>query len=187
LALINKRAACRAEYIPEDLVPPDVRFTFTEDLPKKQMRKVAARALEDLFKDADDAGLDLFAQSGYRSYERQEAIFAANIEKNGEKAAKKYSARPGESEHQSGLTMDVTSPGVEYDHVIAFEDTPEGKWIKKQASDYKFIIRNQKGKEDMTQYQYEPCHLRYVGKNAAKEIMQEDITLEEYVDHLQEE
>ncbi|HLR79752.1 MAG TPA: D-alanyl-D-alanine carboxypeptidase family protein [Bacillota bacterium] len=187
LALINKEHALPAEYIPEDLVTPDVRFPFTEDLPKKQMRKVAARALEDLFKDADDAGLDLFAQSGYRSYERQEAIFAANIEKNGEKAANKYSARPGESEHQSGLTMDVTSPGVEYDLVIAFEDTPEGKWIKKHASDYGFIIRYPKGKEDITQYQYEPWHLRYVGKKAAKEIMQEDITLEEYVDHLQEE
>src|SRR5699024_7048489 len=78
LALINKEHALPAEYITEDLVTPDVRFPFTEDLPKKQMRKVAARALEDLFKDADDAGLDLFAQSGYRSYERQEAIFAAN-------------------------------------------------------------------------------------------------------------
>src|SRR5699024_2355749 len=155
LALINKEHALPAEYIPEDLVTPDVRFPFTEDLPNKQMRQSAARALKDLIKDAYDAGRDLFTQSVYRSYERQEAIFAANIEKNGEKEANKYSARPGESEHQSGLTMDVTSPGVEYDLVIAFEDTPEGKWIKKHASDYGFIIRYPKGKEDITQYQYE--------------------------------
>src|SRR5699024_8785516 len=100
LALINKEHALPAEYIPEDLVSPDVRSSFTEKLPKKQMRQVAARALGDLFKDADDAGLDVFAQPGYRSYERQEAIFAANIEKNGEKSANKYRARPGESQHQ---------------------------------------------------------------------------------------
>src|SRR5699024_11317536 len=122
------------EYIPEDLVTPDVRFPFTEDLPKKQMRKVAARALEDLFKDADDAGLDLFAQSGYRSYERQEAIFAANIEKNGEKAANKYSARPDESEHQRRLKLDVTSPDVQYELVIDRQHTHTGKYSKKQAS-----------------------------------------------------
>ncbi|HEX6593167.1 MAG TPA: D-alanyl-D-alanine carboxypeptidase family protein [Bacillota bacterium] len=185
LALINKQHALPADYIPEDLVTPDVRFPFTEDLPKKQMRKVAAKALEDLFQAADDESLDLFAQSGYRSYERQEAIFTANIEKNGEKAANKYSARPGESEHQSGLTMDVTSPSVDYDLVIAFEDTPEGKWIKKHASDYGFIIRYPKGKEDITEYQYEPWHLRYVGKKAAKEITEANITLEEYIGNLQ--
>ncbi len=73
------------------------------------MREVAASALEDMFKAADSAGLELFAQSGYRSFERQDAIFASNVRKNGEEAANKFSARPGESEHQTGLTMDITS------------------------------------------------------------------------------
>src|SRR5699024_3182885 len=109
LVLVNKEHALPEGFTPEDLVIPDVRFPFTEDLPKKQMRKVAADAMKKMFEAADKENLELFAQSGFRSFERQESIFAANVEKNGEEAANKYSARPGESEHQSGLTMDVTN------------------------------------------------------------------------------
>ncbi|WP_121615854.1 D-alanyl-D-alanine carboxypeptidase family protein [Virgibacillus halodenitrificans] len=181
LALVNKQHALPADYIPEDLVTPKVRFPFTEDLPKKQMRQVAATALEKMFAAADKAGLDLFAQSGYRSYERQDSIFASNVNEHGEEAANKFSARPGESEHQTGLTMDVTSPDINYGLTIEFGKTDEGKWIKKHAAEYGFIIRYPKGKENITKYQYEPWHLRFVGKEAAKEIMTKGITLEEYV------
>ncbi|MYL46822.1 carboxypeptidase [Virgibacillus halodenitrificans] len=181
LALVNKQHALPADYIPKDLVTPKVRFPFTEDLPKKQMRQVAATALEKMFAAADKAGLDLFAQSGYRSYERQDAIFASNLNEHGEEAANKFSARPGESEHQTGLTMDVTSPDINYGLTIEFGKTDEGKWIKKHAAEYGFIIRYPKGKENITKYQYEPWHLRFVGKEAAKEIMTKGITLEEYV------
>src|SRR5699024_388528 len=76
LGLVNKHHALPDDYVPDDLVVPDVRFPFTEDLPKKQLRKVAADALEELFAAGDEAGMDLFDQSGYRSYKRQEAIFA---------------------------------------------------------------------------------------------------------------
>lgn len=182
LVLVNKEHALPDNFIPEDLVTPNVRFPFTEDLPKKQMREVAADALEKMFDAADEEGLELFAQSGFRSFERQEDIFAANVEKNGEKAANKYSARPGESEHQTGLTMDVTSADVNFDLIIEFGDTPEGQWIEKHASDYGFIIRYPEEKEDITKYQYEPWHLRYVGEKAAKEINQKNITLEEYLE-----
>ncbi len=181
LVLVNKEHALPDGYEPSDLVFPDVRFPFTEDLPKKQMRKEAAEAIEAMFADADKEELDLFAQSGYRSYERQDAIFAANVEKNGEKAANNYSARPGESEHQTGLVMDVTSPDVNYGLEIEFGDTKEGKWLAEHAADYGFIIRYPKDKEDITEYQYEPWHIRYVGKKAAKEIMSKGITLEEYL------
>lgn len=181
LSLINKQHALPADYIPNDLVTPNVRFPFTEDLPKKQLRKVAADALEELFAASDEAGLNLFAQSGYRSYDRQDAIFAANVDRVGEKAANNFSARPGESEHQTGLTMDVTSPDVNFDLIIEFGDTKEGRWLKEHASDYGFIIRYLEGKEDITQYQFEPWHLRYVGLRAAEEIMSQEITLEEYL------
>src|SRR5699024_8921438 len=103
LSLVNKQYALPTYYIPSNLVTPDVRFPFTEDFPKKQMREVAANALEEMFDAGDKAGLDLFSQSGYRSFDRQEALFASYSEENGEKAANKYSARPGESEHQTGL------------------------------------------------------------------------------------
>ncbi|MBR3118148.1 D-alanyl-D-alanine carboxypeptidase family protein [Oceanobacillus profundus] len=182
LGLINKEHALPEDYIPEDLVIPDVPFPFAEDLPKKQMRQAAAAALEELFQAAEEAELELFAQSGYRSYERQDSIFAANVQAHGEEAANNFSARPGESEHQSGLTMDVTSPAVDFDLVIEFGETEEGKWIKENAADYGFIIRYPEGKEDITIYQFEPWHLRYVGVKAAKEIMSQAITLEEYLE-----
>jgi D-alanyl-D-alanine carboxypeptidase len=181
LAIVNKEHALPEDYIPSDLVVPDVRFPFTEELPKKQLREIAADALEEMFEAADEDGMDLFAQSGYRSFERQEAIFAINAEEDGEDEANQYSARPGESEHQSGLAMDVTSPDVNYELTVDFRNTSEGEWVEENAAAYGFIIRYPEGKEDITGYQYEPWHLRYVGKNAAEKIMTEGITLEEYV------
>lgn len=181
LAVANKERALPEDYIPEDLVVPDVRFPFTEDLPKKQLREVAANALEEMFEAADEDDMNLFAQSGYRSFERQDAIFAVNAEADGEEEANQYSARPGESEHQSGLAMDVTSPDIDYELTVDFKDTPEGKWVEENAATFGFIIRYPEGKEEITDYQFEPWHLRYVGKNAAEEIMSAGITLEEYV------
>ena len=179
--LVNKEYALPDGYEPKDLVVTNVRFPFTEDDPKKQLRKEAAEALEQLFDAAEEEGHFLFAQSGYRSFERQEAIFASNVEQDGEEAANQYSARPGESEHQTGLVMDITSEAVEFRLVEEFGDTPEGKWVAENAYKYGFIIRYEKGKEDITGYQYEPWHLRYVGKKAAKTIYEQDLTLEEYV------
>ncbi|TFJ91506.1 D-alanyl-D-alanine carboxypeptidase family protein [Lentibacillus salicampi] len=181
LALVNKEHSLPNGFEPLNLVEPDVRFPFDEFLPKKQMRQVAATALEDMFQAADDAGLELFAQSGYRSFDRQDAIFASNVEAHGEKAANKFSARPGESEHQTGLTMDVTSADVDFQLIKEFGESDEGKWLQKHAAEYGFIIRYPKGKEEVTQYQYEPWHLRYVGKKAATDIMEQGITLEEYL------
>ncbi|MFC4559878.1 D-alanyl-D-alanine carboxypeptidase family protein [Virgibacillus kekensis] len=181
LVLVNKNHALPEGFVPKNLVVPNVQFPFTEDLPKKQMRQVAAVALEKMFYAANDAGLELYAQSGYRSYERQDSIFASNVRAYGEEAANNFSARPGESEHQTGLTMDVSSRDVGYKLVIEFGETDEGKWLKQHAAEYGFIIRYPKGKENITQYQYEPWHLRYVGPDAAKEIMQKGITLEEYL------
>ncbi|GGK07781.1 hypothetical protein GCM10007063_32860 [Lentibacillus kapialis] len=181
LVLVNKDHALPEGFEPINLVVPDVRFPFEDFLPKKQMRQVAATAMEDMFRAADNAGLELYAQSGYRSYDRQDAIFAANVREHGEKAANNVSARPGESEHQTGLTMDVTSPDINFKLTVAFGKTDEGKWLKKHAAEYGFIIRYPKGKEDITQYQYEPWHLRYVGEEAATDIMEQGITLEEYL------
>lgn len=179
--LVNKEHALPDGYEPADLTVPDVRFPFEEDDPKKQLRQEAADALEKLFHDAEAAGHFLFAQSGYRSYERQEVIFASNVNKDGEEAANKYSARPGESEHQTGLVMDITSEAVGFGLIEAFGETPEGKWVAENAHEYGFIIRYEQGKEDITQYQYEPWHLRYVGTEAAKAIYENDWTLEQYV------
>jgi D-alanyl-D-alanine carboxypeptidase len=80
--------------------------------------------------------------------------------------------------------MDITSPAVGYDLNTDFGKTDEGKWVKENAADYGFIIRYPEGKEDITKYQYEPWHLRYVGKKAAKEIADNNLTLEEYINQI---
>lgn len=181
LALVNKSYALPSSYEPNDLVVPDVRFPFIEDDPKKQLREQAARALEDMFAQAENDGIILYAQSGYRSYDRQEAIFASNVAEHGEDHANTFSARAGESEHQTGLVMDITSESVQFGLVIDFGDTEEGKWVAEHAAKFGFIIRYPEGKEDITKYQYEPWHLRFVGEKAATEIMEQEMTLEEYL------
>ncbi|WP_188456032.1 D-alanyl-D-alanine carboxypeptidase family protein [Virgibacillus oceani] len=181
LVLVNKQHELPDGFEPKDLVVPDVPFPFKEDLPKKYMRKEAAKALEKMFTATEKAGLELYAQSGYRSYNRQQVLFASYSEQHGEKEANKFSARPGESEHQTGLTMDVTSPDIKFQLNTDFGKTDEGKWIRENAHKFGFIIRYPKGKEAITEYQYEPWHLRYVGKEAAKVIYEQQITLEEYL------
>src|SRR5699024_5004443 len=180
LALVNKSHELPAGYVPDNLVIPDVRFPFDADLPKKQMRRSAANALEKMFAAGDKAGIDLFAQSGYRSYDRQEAIFASNVREHGKETANQFSAQAGESEHQTGLTMDVTSADIGFKLTTEFANTDEGQWVKQHASEYGFIIRYPKGKTSITGYQYEPWHLRYVGKSA-RAIDVQNITLEKFL------
>ncbi|WLD95258.1 D-alanyl-D-alanine carboxypeptidase family protein [Alkalihalobacillus sp. AL-G] len=181
LVLVNKTRNLPSDYIPESLVVPNVQFPFTEDLPKKKMQQVAAKALEKMFTKAEQDNIPLFAQSGYRSYDRQEAIFASNVQQHGEEEANKFSAHPGQSEHQTGLAMDVTSPAVEFFLVERFAETKAGKWVQQNAHEFGFIIRYPKGKEGITGYSYEPWHLRYVGKEHATKIHEQNMTLEEYL------
>src|SRR5699024_10502792 len=136
----NKNHALPGDYEPDDLVIPDVRFPYEEDDPKRYLRKVAADALEELIAAGDHADVEIYAQSGFRSYDRQESIFASNVEKNVEEHANTYSARPGESEHQTGLVMDVTSQSAGYEVNTAVGETEEGKCIKEHAHDNGLII-----------------------------------------------
>jgi len=180
LAIVNKNNALPQDYVPNDLIVPNVSFPFEEDLPKKQLRAPAANALEDLFEEALKEGYYLYAQSGYRSYERQETLFSSYSEEHGEEAANVFSAIPGESEHQTGLAMDISSESIGFQLTTEFGETPEGKWVSEHAHEFGFIIRYPEGKEEITKYQYEPWHLRYVGKRAADEMKKNELTLEEY-------
>jgi len=181
MAVVNKTFALPHDYEPNDLTVPNIPFPFEEDDPKKQLRAVAADALEDLFIAAEKDGVVLYGVSGFRSYDRQEAIFASNVERHGEDHANTYSARAGESEHQTGLVMDVTAESVHFDLVTDLGDKKEGIWLADHAHEYGFIIRYPKGKESITKYQYEPWHLRYVGEKAASEMFEQKLTLEEYL------
>ena len=162
--LVNKELVLSAEYVPQDLVVPNIPFSFTEDLPKRKMRQEAARAVEMLFTQAEHDGLQLTSVSAYRSYLRQQEIFTHNSKVRGETEANKVSARPGESEHQTGLAIDVSAPAVDYQLIEEFGETKEGRWLRENAHKYGFIIRYPKGKEETTGYQYEPWHIRYVGR-----------------------
>ncbi len=106
------------------------------------------------------------------------------MEKHGEAEANTFSARPGQSEHQTGLCTDVSSPSVNYQLTTDYADTEEGRWLAEHCHEYGFIIRFPLGKEEITGYQYEPWHIRYVGTEAAAYIHQEQITLEEYLNVL---
>ncbi len=180
LALVNKKNDLPSDYVPSDLAVPEVPFPFEDFDPKMQLRREAADALELLFAASVENGLELFAQSGYRSYDRQTSIYGNNVAKMGEEEANKVSAQPGQSEHQSGLAMDVTCADVGYDLVEEFGETEEGLWLKDNAHLYGFIIRYPQDKVDITQYNFEPWHLRYVGTVLATELYSNGMTLDEF-------
>jgi len=126
--------------------------------------------------DATALGLNIWIQSGYRSYEAQKGLYDKYVARDGKIAADTYSARAGHSEHQSGYAFDLNSI------TDAFANTAEGKWVNENAYRYGFIIRYPKGKEDITGYKYESWHLRYVGETLASKLYNNGdwITMEEY-------
>lgn len=181
MALVNKIFGLPDHYIPGDLVRPNVQFSFGDaKLEKSLMREEAAKALEDMFEGARNEGIELAAVSGYRSFGRQETLFNAEVNKVGEEKALQAVARPGSSEHQTGLSMDISSKTNDFNLNEQFGMTKEGVWLAHHAHKYGFILRYPKDKEGITGYMYEPWHFRYVGVKAATEIYENEWTLEEY-------
>jgi len=179
--LVNKDRNLSSTYVPSDLSVPNVTFAISEYAEKKNMRREAGSALEKMFLAAQASGLTLVAVSGYRSYATQQTIFNNKVSLVGFTNAVKVSAQPGQSEHQTGLAMDVSCWSQGAQLTTAVGDTPEGKWLAQNAKDYGFIIRYQLGKETITGYSYEPWHVRYVGVTHAKAIAAGNLTLEEYL------
>jgi len=179
--LVNKKRPLPAAYAPTDLRPAMIPFTCPVGSPKRLLCAAAAEAIERLFARAAEEGIALVGISGYRSYERQREIFAAHVTALGEEAANRVSARPGQSEHQTGLAIDVSSPEVGGLLVTSFGETEAGRWLAQNAPQYGFIIRYPRDKEDVTGYAYEPWHLRYVGTEHALVMAERGLTLEEYL------
>ena len=178
--LVNRTYLLPSSYTPANLVIPDVKFSFSYISDKRKLRKVAANALEKLFEAAEKEDIELYGVSGYRSYARQKEIYDRNIAVRGQAATDAVSAKPGSSEHQTGLTIDVSSKSVNYRLDQSFGDTKEGKWLADHAHLYGFIIRYPYGKSDITGYSYEPWHIRFVGTTVATYLFEKNITLEEY-------
>lgn len=136
----------------------------------------ALSALMQLISDAQNEGLDIGnSYSGFRSYSRQETLYWNYVNMDGQAAADTYSARPGFSEHQTGLAFDLCTYGGNL-----VESEPEATWIAQNADKYGFIVRYAPGKQSITGYVEEPWHLRYVG-SVATDIYNSGLTLEEYL------
>lgn len=120
-------------------------------------------------------GLTFWISSGFRSYNTQDRLYRNYVASYGQKSADTFSARPGHSEHQTGLAMDVNY--IE----DWFGDTKEGKWLAENCHKYGFIIRYPKSKEAITGYKYEPWHIRYLGVDIATDVYNSGLCLEEYL------
>ena len=171
--LVNKHYYLESDYIPDNLENIDTNCS------REGMKLVsyAKEAFEELSKQAKKDNMNIIAMSSYRSYEYQTNLYNRYVKEDGKEAADTYSGRPGHSEHQTGLAVDVYNIKETYTN---FENTKEYEWMQKHAHEYGFILRFPKGKENETGYQYESWHYRYVGKDIAKYIHEKNITLEEY-------
>ena len=181
--LVNRKRSMPEDYVPSDLVSFTDVPTCLADPEINQMRKVASEALTELFKAAkEEIGIQLYARSGYRSYTTQVALYNRYVANHGQEEADTFSDRPGQSEHQTGLTVDITSNSMNMELDEPFGETAEGKWVAENAHKYGFIIRYPKDKEAITGYMYEPWHLRYLGKDLAKEVYDSGLTLDEFME-----
>lgn len=138
-------------------------------------------AMEDFAQAARDEGLSVLLSSGYRSYATQTYLFNRKVSQYGEAVAQTIVARPGTSEHQTGLCCDITDHYYEMKDA-SLENTELYQWMSEHCQEYGFIVRFPKGKEDITGIIYEPWHFRYVGTEAATYIMEHELTLEEFLE-----
>jgi D-alanyl-D-alanine carboxypeptidase len=180
--LVNKYNKLPETFTPKDLVFPKIPFLSTATTEKRKLRKEAALQLENMVNAAKKDNIHLKGVSGYRSHQTQKTLFHYYVKRDGYTKARTYSALPGTSEHETGLSIDITGKDGTCAAEDCFGKKPEAKWLAEHVQDFGYIIRYPKGKEAITGYKYEPWHIRYVGIKIAKEIAQKNITLEEYYD-----
>ncbi len=180
--VVNKTRPIPLDYIPVGLQKVEVDKRTDKSAEELMMRKDAAKALESLFAKAISEGHPLKMGSAYRSAELQNVYYSNYVSAYGQAEADTFSARPGTSEHQLGISADVSGVDMSCYLETCFGGTPEGLWVAENAHNFGFIIRYPLGKEGITGYQYEPWHLRFVGIELAKEMHRQDQgqTLEEF-------
>lgn len=172
LILVNKENSLDKNYIPNNLVMiNDIDYIIRKNEPIL-LEETAYRYLNLLFSDAESHELSLTVFSGYRSYEKQKKLWNNNPDEY-------YVAKPGFSEHQTGLCVDISTRNTGL--TINFKYTKEYIFLKENAYKYGFILRYPENKEVITGYNFEPWHYRFVGVENAKEIYNKKISLEEYL------
>ena len=172
--LVNKSNGLPSNYTPSNLVTPNVSATKSITV-----RQETATALEKMFYDAKQQGINLTLVSGFRSYSYQKSIYNNYLKYYGQIETDKYMAKAGYSEHQTGLAVDISSKSIGYVLENYFEDTKEGQWLKENAHKYGFILRYPKDRVQDTGYGYEPWHFRYIGTEIATYIYEHNLILED--------
>lgn len=173
ILLVNKYYYLDENYEPKNLETLELDYALSN----MRLVNYAKDAFEKLSQDASKEGLSIIAMSTYRSYSYQVNLYNRYVKEDGQESADTYSGRPGHSEHQTGLAVDVKTKDGDFEK---FEETKEYEWMQENAHKYGFILRFPKGKEKETGYQFESWHYRYVGEEIAKYIKENNITLEEY-------
>ncbi len=159
----------------DDILIVNKTYSLPESYDPKGLTPETQKALDQMIADAYQEGLNLYDASDYRSYQDQLTVYQEYCVRDGWEEADTYSARPGHSEHQTGMVIDFNDISNEFD------DTEEAKWLEEHCAEYGFIIRFPEEKEAITGYQYESWHVRYVGVETAQEIHRLGICLEEYL------
>jgi zinc D-Ala-D-Ala carboxypeptidase len=173
---INRFYVLPSTYVPNDLVNLK---TLDYSHPSALLREEAAMAFISLRNDVkQNLGISIEARSAYRSYEAQVRLFNAYAKKDGYRKANTYSALPGQSEHQSGLALDIATSIGSY---LNFKDTLAYPYLKAHAHKYGFIERYQKDFSHISGYIFEPWHWRYVGVELATYLFNEALTFDEYI------
>lgn len=166
--IVNKKRALPSSFVPENLVT----------VGKEQLRSDTSTAVNGLLSSAKKSGINLYVISGYRSFAEQTKTYNGYVKADGRAKADTYSARPGHSEHQTGLAVDVGTGSCDLQK--CFGETKGGKWLAEHAAEFGFIIRYQDGKDNLTGYQYEPWHIRYVGTELADKLSKSGQTMEQF-------
>ncbi len=181
LMLVNKYYYLPADFVPPDLITPGVRLSARTS---SSVHRISA-SIEDniisLFHAAEEAGHELVFVSGYRDYATQEILYNSYVENSSVEEADKYMARPGHSEHQTGIAFDISKKAVDMKGLRAFTGTDAARWLADNAHKYGFIVRYREDKQDITQYRHESWHLRWVGEEHAEYMWGQDLALEEYL------
>ena len=173
LVLVNKFNQLSSDYTPENVVAISNYYSYDGN----SITETVYEAYKNMWYAAKKEDLTLIVTSSYRDYETQEYLWNKYADTNSEEYADSVSARAGFSEHQTGLALDI----VTYNTVMNdFENTDEFKWLQKNAHKYGFILRYPKNKTDLTGYDYESWHYRYVGVDVATAIHEKNITYDEY-------
>jgi D-alanyl-D-alanine carboxypeptidase len=178
--IVNKGRILPADYTPRDLMAPNVPLRLSSSDSEMQLRSIAAPSLQRMFGDASKENIHLMISSAYRSYGLQKTVYSNNISAEGQQGADSLSAKPGHSEHQTGLAVDIEPASRACEVEVCFADTAEGKWLAANSYKYGFIIRYPANKEQLTGYEYEPWHVRYIGEDSANQINITKQTLEQF-------